>query len=61
MAGHSAVATVWKALPYILAGGALGAMIGSALGSFENGFRVGVILGGGVAFVVLKRCRPSAS
>jgi hypothetical protein len=38
------------ALPYIIGGGVLGAVLGSALGSTANGFRVGVILGGAVAF-----------
>lgn len=51
----SAGATVRTALPYIFAGGALGALIGSVVGSPANGFRVGVILGGAVAFVVLQQ------
>ena len=38
------------ALPCILVGGALGAMFGG-----ENGARVGIILGGVVAFVILRR------
>ena len=43
------------ALPCILVGGALGAMVGGVLGSVENGIRVGIILGGAVAFVILRR------
>ncbi len=43
------------ALPYIVGGGVLGALLGSALGSTANGFRVGVILGGAVAFAGLLR------
>ncbi len=54
-------AAVRTALPYILAGGALGALIGSALGDVANGFRAGVILGGVVAFVVLRRRNADTS
>ena len=43
------------ALPHIIGGGVVGALLGAALGSAANGFRVGVILGGAVAFVRLKR------
>ena len=46
---------VASALPFIAAGGIVGALAGSALGSPANGFRVGVILGGAVAFVRLRR------
>ena len=55
------VATLRIALPCILVGGALGAMIGIALGSIANGFRVGVILGGAIAFTIIQRKKPSAS
>jgi hypothetical protein len=48
------------ALPCILIGGALGALVGSAFDSVANGFRVGVILGGAIAFVILQRKKPSA-
>jgi len=43
------------ALPCILVGGALGALVGGAIGSGANGTRVGIILGGVVAFVILRR------
>ncbi|MDH3216858.1 MAG: hypothetical protein OEN01_11275 [Candidatus Krumholzibacteria bacterium] len=43
------------ALPCILVGGVLGAMVGGALGSAANGTRVGIILGGVVAFAILRR------
>ena len=49
------------AVPCILIGGALGAMIGSALGDIANGTRVGIVLGGVVAFTIMKRKRRSAS
>ena len=55
----TAAAIFGIALPFIAIGGALGAMIGSALGSITNGFRVGVILGGVVAFAVLQRKKAS--
>ena len=51
----SSANAVRTAVPYILLGGALGALIGSALGSTANGIRVGVILGGSVAFVLIQR------
>jgi len=43
------------ALPCILVGGVLGAIVGGALGSTANGARVGIVLGGVVAFVILRR------
>ena len=48
-------------LPCILIGSALGAMIGSALGDIANGTRVGIILGGVVAFTIMQRKKRSAS
>ena len=47
--------------PCILVGGALGAIIGSALGDITNGFRVGVVLGGVVAFTILQRKKRRVS
>ncbi len=41
------------AIPCILVGGALGAVVGSVLDSPANGFRVGAILGGVIAFIIL--------
>jgi hypothetical protein len=49
------------AVPCILVGGVLGAIIGTPLGSPTNGFRAGVILGGAFAFVVLQRKKRRAS
>jgi len=49
------------ALPCILIGGALGAMIGGALGDTANGTRVGIILGGVVAFIIMQRKKRIAS
>lgn len=48
-------------LPCILIGSALGAMIGGALGDTANGTRVGIILGGVVAYILLLRKKRSAS
>jgi len=48
-------------LPCILIGSALGAMIGGALGDIANGTRVGIILGGVVAYILLLRKKRSAS
>jgi len=48
-------------LPCILIGSALGAMIGGALGDIANGTRVGIILGGVVAFTIMQRKKRSAS
>jgi hypothetical protein len=53
--------TLRIAVPCILIGGALGAGIGSALGDIKNGFRVGVALGGAVAFAIMMRKKRSAS
>jgi len=47
-------------LPCILIGGALGAIIGGALGDTANGTRVGIILGGVVAFTIMRRKKRSA-
>jgi fructose-specific phosphotransferase system IIC component len=46
------------AIPCIVLGGALGALLGSA-----NGVRVGIVMGGVVAFLILlkKQKKPSAS
>lgn len=52
---------VASALPFIVGGGILGVWLGSVLGSPANGFRVGVILGGAVAFVRLQRKRKKPS
>jgi len=49
------------ALPCILIGGALGALAGSMLDSIANGIRVGVILGGVIAFILLQRKKSRAS
>jgi hypothetical protein len=49
------------AVPCILVGGALGAMIGGSLGDIANGTRVGIILGGVVAFTIMQRKKRSAS
>ena len=43
------------ALPCILIGGVIGALVGGALGDTPNGIRAGVVLGGIVAFVYLQR------
>jgi len=48
-------------LPCILIGGALGALIGGALGHDTNGIRVGIVLGGVVAFIIMQRKKRSAS
>ena len=50
-----------SALPYILGGGILGVSLGSVLGSPANGFRVGVILGGVLAYFRLLRKREKPS
>ena len=41
------------AIPCILVGGALGALVGSVLDSAANGTRVGIILGGVIAYMIL--------
>ena len=43
------------ALPCILIFGAIGALVGGAIGDAVNGIRAGIVVGGGVAFVYLKR------
>jgi hypothetical protein len=43
------------ALPCILVGGALGALVGGATDSGANAIRAGIILGGVVAYVILRR------
>ncbi len=43
------------AIPCILIGGALGALVGGVLDSTANGTRVGIILGGVIAFIILKK------
>ena len=48
------------ALPCILVGGAIGAMVGSAFGGTTNGARVGIICGGAVAFMILRQRRLDA-
>jgi F0F1-type ATP synthase assembly protein I len=57
----TAMATVRSALPYILVGGAVGALVGSFLGDIPNGFRVGVVLGGAIAFIVIRKKKIRAS
>jgi hypothetical protein len=54
-------AVIRIALPCILIGGALGAILGSVLGSTANGFRIGVILGGVVAYILLLKKKPGVS
>jgi hypothetical protein len=51
----TAMGKVRTALPYILVGGVVGALVGSFPGDVANGFRVGVILGGAVAFIVIRK------
>ena len=41
------------AIPCILIGGALGALVGGVLDSTANGIRVGIILGGVIAYIIL--------
>jgi len=48
-------------LPCILIGGALGAIIGGALGDSVNGIRVGIILGGVIAYILLLRKKRRSS
>ena len=43
------------AIPCILIGGALGALVGGVLDSTANGTRVGIILGGVIAYIILLR------
>jgi len=49
------VTNLRTALPCILVGGVLGVIVGGVLGSAAIGTRVGIILGGVVAFVILRR------
>ena len=41
------------AIPCILVGAALGAVVGLVLDSIAHGMRVGIILGGVIAFIIL--------
>ena len=43
------------ALPFILIGGVVGALVGGALGIGVNGIRLGIIAGGVAAFLYLRR------
>jgi len=49
------------AVPCILVGGTLGAIVGSALESAVIGIRVGIILGGVIAFTIVRRRKSRAS
>jgi len=48
------------ALPCILIFGAIGALVGGAIGDGANGTRVGIVVGGSVAFVILQRKNSGA-
>ena len=48
------------ALPCILIFGAIGALVGGAIGDGVNGIRAGIVVGGCVAFVYLKRKESGA-
>jgi len=48
------------AIPCILIFGAIGALVGGAIGDDVNGIRVGIVVGGGVAFVYLQRKKSDA-
>lgn len=48
------------ALPCILIFGAIGALIGGAFGVGVNAIRAGIVVGGGVAFIYLKRKESGA-
>jgi hypothetical protein len=55
------VSTILRvALPCILVGGAIGALVGGAFSDTANGIRVGVIVGGAAAFVYLQRNESGA-
>lgn len=41
------------AIPCIMIGGTLGALVGSLLDSSANSIRVGIVLGGVIAFILL--------
>ena len=43
------------AIPCILIGAALGALVGTVLDSVVHGMRVGIILGGVIAFIILRK------
>ena len=47
------VTNLKTAIPCIIIGGALGALVGGVLESTENGIRVGIILGGVIAYMIL--------
>ena len=47
------VTNLKTAIPCIIVGGALGALVGGVLDSTENGIRVGIILGGVIAYMIL--------
>jgi hypothetical protein len=47
------VTNLKTAIPCITIGGALGALVGGVLDSTANGIRVGVILGGVIAYIIL--------
>jgi hypothetical protein len=49
------------ALPCILIGAALGALVGGSLGDTANGIRAGIILGGVVAIIYLQRKQSGSS
>ena len=49
------------AIPCILIGGALGAVAGIFLDSGANGIRVGIILGGVIAFIILLKRQKKLS
>ena len=53
-------ATLRIALPFILVGGVIGALVGGALGEGVIGIRVGLIAGGLAAFVYLQRKKSGA-
>lgn len=48
------------ALPCILIGGAIGALVGGAMGEGIIGTRVGIIAGGAAAFLYLQRKKSGA-
>ena len=48
-------ATLRIALPCILIGGIIGALVGVAFGIGVNGIRAGIIVGGIAAFVYVRR------
>jgi len=48
------------ALPSILIFGAIGALVGGAAGDAANGTRVGIVVGGVVAYVYLQRKKSGA-